>query len=349
MREKYSFENFIMQCCKSKEWDLRKFLKRILKNNGFQIKEDDFRSYRGGKYSTVHNMLATRGDPRVCLVAHTDVCRDHAYGSPDVDPVIKIKEIKEEMRAIIQDRNCAVQVGGDDRLGVAINTWIALNTGYDIGLLFTTDEEVGVVSAEYLKFPELLDFDILLQVDRGNHSDQLVTAIGSWQLCSDGTTNRLLSIANHIDLPRYAVNGMITDVLAIKSNHMCKEAVNMTCGYHQSFGADKEEYIDIQEAKDTMRFVSSITQYYYLDMDKDEEYEEPKIVPEREVSWEDLEFTDAEARTAPIRSSRDRRRQRVVDDMFSEEMYDRDRRRQNNEEEMSEMYDKLFRGHNFDL
>jgi len=349
MNEKHSFENFIMQCCKAKEWDLRTFLKRILKNNGFQIKEDDFKSYRGGKYSTVHNMLATRGNPRVCLVAHTDVCRDHAYGAPDVDPVIKIKEIKDEMRSIIQDRHCAVQVGGDDRLGVAINTWIALNTGYDIGLLFTTDEEVGVVSAEYLKFPELLDFDILLQVDRGNHSDQLVTAIGGWQLCSDRTANRLLSIANHIDLPRYTVNGMITDVLAIKSNHMCKEAVNMTCGYHCSYGADKEEYIDIQEAKDTMRFVSGIIQYYYLDMDKDEEYTEPEIEPEHEMTWEELEALEEIPRLPPVRNSRDRRRQKISDDLFTEEMYDRDRRRQNNEEDMTEMYDRLFRGHNFDV
>ena len=267
-----------MQCCKAKETDLRKFLKRVLRNAGFLIKEDDYKSHRGGIIDNVHNMLATRGKPNVCLVAHTDVCRDHAYGCPAVDPVIKEEVIRDEIRSIIQDRYCNVQVGGDDRLGVAINTWIALNTGYDISLLFTTDEEVGLVSAEYLKFPELLDFDILLQVDRGNYSNQLVTNISGWEMCSSRTARRLLKIAEDIGLPREEVRGMMTDVLAIKSNHMCKDAVNMTCGYHNSIGAEKDEYIDIQEAKDTMKYVSSIIQDYYLnDHSNDNEDKENNI------------------------------------------------------------------------
>lgn len=336
--EKYSFENFIMQCCKAKEWDLRKFLKHKLIKTGFEIKEDDFRSYRGGKYSTVHNMLATRGrNPRVCLVAHTDVCRDHAYGAPDVDPAIKIKQSAGELRPIIQDRHNKFQVGGDDRLGVAINTWIALNTGYDMSLLFTTDEEVGVVSAEYLKFPELLSFDLLVQVDRGNHSHQLVTAIGGWQLCTERTARRLLNIASEIELPRYTVNGMLTDVLAIKSNRMCKEAVNMTCGYHNSYGADKDEYIDIQEAKDTMRYVSNIVQYYYLDKDKDE----PAWV-DKNVRYDD---DDEEYEYVGPRQLPPARSSRVpsYDDLFSEDAYKRDRRELEDEEAIAEMYEHLFR------
>src|SRR5258708_25371401 len=248
---KYSFENWIIQCCRSTESDLRRFLKRVLKRSGFQIKEDDYKTYRGEKYKTVHNMLAIRGNPNVCLVAHTDVCRDHAFDIPKVDPVIKIEKINDKMTAIIQDRHCKVQVGGDDRLGVAINTWIALNTGYDVSLLFTTDEEVGLVSAEYVKFSELMNFDILLQVDRGNNSNQLVTTIGGYDLCSGKTAKRLLKIAEDIGLPRYNVNGLMTDVLALITNHMCKEAVSMTCGYHISFGAQADEFIVIKEIKKT--------------------------------------------------------------------------------------------------
>lgn len=279
MEQKYSFENFIMQCCRAKEWELRKFLYKVLTRAGFDIIEDDYKSHRDDKFNTVHNMLAIRGEPRVCLVAHTDVCRDHAYGSPMVDPVIKIEKIKDEMRAIIQDRYCDVQVGGDDRLGVAINTWIALNSGYDMGILFTTDEEIGLVSAEYVKFPNLLDFDLLVQVDRGNHSDQLVTNISGYEMCSDETAQKLLEIAEDINLPRYQVSGMLTDILAIKTNHMCKDAVNMTCGYHNSIGADRDEYIDIQEAKDTMKYVANIVKYYYLE----EEDNTPKIIRRKDL------------------------------------------------------------------
>jgi hypothetical protein len=262
---KHSFEDFIIQCCRTSEWDLRSFLKDILTKYGFSIMEDDYKTYRGPQYNNVHNMLAIRGNPKVCLVAHTDVCRDHVSSNYDVEPTVKLVKLGENIKSIIQDKNCQVQVGGDDRLGVAINTWIGMNTKYDMGLLFTTDEEIGLVSAEYVKFPELLEFELLAQVDRGNHSNQLVTRISGCDLCSDETGNRLLKISENIGLPRYVVNGFLTDVLAIKQNSMCKNAVNMTCGYHNSFGAEDDEYIDIEEAKDTMLYVSKIIQEYNAD------------------------------------------------------------------------------------
>lgn len=335
MEIQYSFENFIMQCCKAKEWELRKFLKRLLKRAGFRIEEDNFKSHRGGPYSVINNFLAVRGEnPRVCLVAHTDVCRDHAFGAPDVDPVIKVESIRGALKAIIQDKDCNFQVGGDDRLGVAINTWIALNTGYDMALLFTTDEEIGLVSAEYVDFKKLIDFDILLQVDRGNHSNQLVTSISGCRLCSPETAKRLLKIAEDIDLPRNQVNGMMTDVLAIKMNGMCKDAVNMTCGYHNSYGAEKDEYIDIQEAKDTMKYVSSIIQYYYLDEDKFETIEkEEEIIFQDHDAKPTINTDDDSSISFSSRSLRAKRKQlkksRFLElsekDLWNDEDYNKDK------------------------
>jgi hypothetical protein len=311
-----------MQCCKSREWNLRKFLKKKLIDAGFRIIEDDYSSYRKGKYQQVHNMLAIRGTPRICLVAHTDVCRDHGDDIPDVNPTIKNMEIDGEFKKIIQDKNCEVQVGGDDRLGVAINSWIALNTGYDLGLLFTTDEEVGVVSAEYVHFPELLDFDLLLQVDRGNRSHQLVSSIGGELLCSYTTANRLIQISKNIDHPRYIVDGMLTDVLALKINHMCKEAVNMTCGYHNSIGAQMNEYIDIQEAKDTMQYVSSIIQYYDLEEDKNEHSEETIW----QESYERTKFPSGRTYSNTLRGRASVSRRRYYDDdLFSDDEYEKDK------------------------
>jgi hypothetical protein len=283
---KHSFDNFIMQCCKSKEWDLRIFLKRILKKSGFRIIEDDYRSRRtdrNPRYGKVHNLLAIRGNPKVCLVAHTDVCRDHSFRStdaaPDVNPVIIERERYGKTQRIIQDQDCKVQVGGDDRLGVAINTWLALNTGYDLGLLFTTDEEVGTVSADYVDFSELNEFELLVQVDRGNHSNQLVTNIGRTKLCSIEVKDRLLGIAEEIGLPRTPVNGLLTDVMVLRENGKCSQAVNMTCGYHQSYGASSNEYIDVNEARDTMKFVSEIIKSYELNLgtEKTEEILKPEV------------------------------------------------------------------------
>lgn len=301
------FERHILHTCAADEWDLRKFMKRLLTKANFRLIEDNYKSERVGKdkrYGAVHNLLAIRGNnPKVCLVAHTDVCRDHgsksssssssisewtafeefvgqklsrdeyqsyraAAGNQDepykLTPVIKNVSCDGEVRRIIQDKFCKFQVGGDDRLGVAINTWIALNTGYDMALYFPTDEEIGLKSARACEMEELKDFEVLVQVDRGNHSRELVLKINSEFLCSYEVGTRLLDIAHRIGLPRDPVTGAGTDVYALKSKGLIKNAVNMTCGYHNSHGSDPTEYIEIAEARDTMKYVAAIIQDYDL-------------------------------------------------------------------------------------
>jgi hypothetical protein len=240
-------------------------------------------------------MLAIRGNAKVCLVAHTDVCRDHellkadskygGYGEysywmqdrhDEEDEIIKhkkitmaepvIKEVETEagIRRIIQDKDCKLQVGGDDRLGVAINTWIALNTGYPMGLFFPTDEETGLKSSRMCEIPQLMEFDLCAQVDRGNHSDELVIKIGGEPLAGYDTATRLLNIAYKNGHPRTPVTGGSTDVVALRARNKIKEAVNMTCGYHNSWSAGSTEFIDIDEARETMRFCSEIVKDYYI-------------------------------------------------------------------------------------
>jgi putative aminopeptidase FrvX len=266
MEDVRSFERFIMHCCRMNEGKLRSFLKDMLSANGFSIQEDAYTSFRGERYSGVHNMLCIRGNPKVCLVAHTDCCRDHGYGTEEkVRPVIKNIDMGGDVpRRIIQDKDCAVQLGGDDRLGVAINTWIATNTGYDLALLFTTDEEAGCVSSDKITFPELKTFELVVQTDRGNHSDQLVVEIGGTRLCSDGMRDHLLDIAEKIGLPRSPVRGLLTDVMVLRDNGMCSEACNMTVGYHNSIGSNPTEFIDVEEAYETLEYVSNIVKCFDL-------------------------------------------------------------------------------------
>lgn len=289
------FEDFIIKCCAMDEWDLRDFLKEELKANGFHIQEDDYTSRRQGKFKTIRNMLATRGDAKVCMVAHTDVCRDHD-GGPFIkpNPVVKLTQYVNGTRRIIQDLNCDVQTGGDDRLGVAIGTWIALNTGYDLGLLFTTDEEIGNQSASRCKFPELLDFEILTQIDRGNHRNQLVVNIGGLPLCSKETGTKLLELSRQIGLPRVPVHGMMTDVLALRRNQMCKNAVNMTCGYHNSYGSSPDEYIDVLEAEECRTFVNEIIKSYEMDQINEIEKNTAHILVAEESPLTELERVKTE-------------------------------------------------------
>lgn len=260
------FEQFIIQCCAMNEWDLRDWLQFTLANVGFTVQQDNYRSYRGERYGGVHNMLAIRGNPAVCLVAHTDVCRDHGRNLQEhlrADPIVKtMRRFDDTEVRIVQDRHCKVQTGGDDRLGVAINTWIALHSEHDLGLLFTTDEEAGLKSAEQVKFPELQEFELLVQVDRGNYAAQLVTNIGGTTLCSKETAKQLLEIAANMGVPRQEVMGMITDVLALVENGQCSQAVNLTCGYYNSHGQNPEEYINVPESLDTRDYVLTIVEHY---------------------------------------------------------------------------------------
>lgn len=289
-----NFEKHIINCCKNTEWDLRKWLHKVLTRAGFVITEDNYRTERcdhNKKYETIHNMFAVRGKPNVCLVAHTDVCREHeetrgfkrknseyqnwmnkAFDDDEqeddkiiIDPVVKkVVDADGNIRRIIQDRHCKTQTGGDDRLGVAINTWIALNSGYDLALYFPTDEEIGLKSAAACEMKELKDFDLFVQVDRGNHTDELVTKIGGNFLCSWETATRLLEIAYDMGMPRAPVSGLGTDVAALIAKGKIKEAVNMTCGYHESHGASSDEFIEVEEAKNTFKYVSNIVKNYYL-------------------------------------------------------------------------------------
>ena len=287
------FEQMIMKCCEMDEWDLRSWIRDTLTANGFTVQEDEYSSYRKGRYQEVHNMLSIRGEkPAVCLVAHTDVCRDHRSSKEHLKATPIVKEVNKygkEMR-IIQDEHCRVQVGGDDRLGVAISMWIALNSKYDMAFLASTDEEVGNQSADEVKFPELMDFELLCQIDRGNHSNQLVTNISGLRLCSPEIATRLLKIAEDMGVPRYPVQGMMTDVLAIKGNDRCRNAVNMTCGYHASFGSSSEEYIDVQEAYSTMQYVDSIIKNFADEKINGQEFEIADQITNEEInSYEETE------------------------------------------------------------
>lgn len=295
-----SFERHIIQCCKAPEWELRKWLRKTLSRAGFTIYEDGYLSDRVKKdkrYDTVHNMLAIRGEkPAVCLVSHTDVCRDHSalrgsvgkyswmmgaegmeseeedkndkdkvVNPPVIDPIVKVfKDSDGSVRRIIQDRLKKFQTGGDDRLGVAIITWIALNTGYDMGLYFPTDEEIGLQSARVVDFDQLGDFELFAEVDKGNSSHNLVIKISNEILCDYDMATRLLEIAYNCGSNREPITGYSTDVFAMKSRGKIKNAVNMSCGYHNSISDNADEYIDMPEAEDTLKFVASIVKDFYL-------------------------------------------------------------------------------------
>lgn len=268
----YPFTDLIIQCCQLSESALRGYIKEVLAQKNFVIQEDDYCSARLD-CADIHNLLAIRGTPQVCLVSHTDVCRDHLryQGNPpdktpacyQVQPVIKTLTHGDQEVAVIQDQDCLAQVGGDDRVGVAIALSLALTTDLPLALLFTTDEEIGLVSAKYVDFPELMNYQLLVEIDRGNQPDQqIVTEIFEQRICNINLSNQLVDLSQKIGYPRQEVAGKGTDVFAIKMRDKCQNAINLTCGYHNSFASNPSEYIVISEAEHTLHYVKTIVELF---------------------------------------------------------------------------------------
>jgi len=251
------FLSHVITCCEQPEPALRRYLRNLLSRNGFVIETDRYRSPRACR---TPNLRAVRGAPTLGLIAHTDTCREHEEDIRHPRPVVCTRETRRGQRQVIQDRSTSVQLGGDDRLGVAIITWAALAMpDAPLSLLFTTDEEIGLQSAAELPESWTRCLDLLVEVDRGNQAEaQLVTSIGGLRLCSARTERMLLEVARACGHPRVAVEGRLTDVYEIVARGACENAVNMTCGYHDSVWASGREYIDVLEAVETLAYVRAI-------------------------------------------------------------------------------------------
>lgn len=266
------FTNLLITCCKLSESELRSYIKKFVTEYNFSIQEDGYISARYDESSNISNLIAIRGNSNVCLVSHTDVCREHYMfqgSAPDetapdyiVNPVIKEIKHLNNIVSVIQDKDCLGQVGGDDRAGVAIALWLATKTDFPMGIILTTYEEIGLLSAKEVAFPELLNFELLVQIDRGNQpNQQIVTQIGQTKLCKEDLANSLVELSINKGKPREEVIGRGTDVFAIKSRGMCNNAINLTCGYHNSFGSNPNEYIVIHEAEETAEYVKDIVEF----------------------------------------------------------------------------------------
>jgi hypothetical protein len=176
------------------------------------------------------------------------------------DPVARYVDRAGRARRVLQDCERKTPIGADDRLGVALITWLAIRQEIDVALLFTTDEERGLLSAWQLPPEWFADFSLVVEVHYGNRpSAELVSRVEGVPLCSPRRTSWLLDLSATIGLPRIEADGPRTDAYAMRCRDLVPEAVNMTCGYHESFKeASGEEYVDLEEAADTLRFLLAI-------------------------------------------------------------------------------------------
>jgi len=131
--------------CSFKTKELKEFLIKACEKEGASVKTD-----------SAGNILAKKGDPRVCLQSHYDmVC---------VGDAPKIQIVQED--GYLRAKNSSL--GADNGIGVAMMLYL-LSKKSDIELLFTNDEEVGLIGANSLELP--ITSKYLLNLDSEEEGD----------------------------------------------------------------------------------------------------------------------------------------------------------------------------------
>lgn len=129
------------------------YLTDTLIQKGYEVQSDEAK-----------NIYAKKGNPRVCLQSHYDmVC----VGVSSNHQGIQVYEEGDVLRA----RNSSL--GADNGVGIA--SMLALDVA-DIELLFTNDEEVGMIGANHLKLP--IQSHLLVNLDSEDINDIVVGCAG---------------------------------------------------------------------------------------------------------------------------------------------------------------------------
>jgi len=206
-------KNFIRVCKKSQK-ELKGYLKRWLKSNGYRpIVEDGY--------------IYAEGSEPVCVTAHMDTVHKALPKNILIE--------KHEEKTIISSPQ---GIGGDDRCGVYMIQRL-VEQGFKPTIVFCEDEEIGGVgSNKLLKNLELMDelskVKFFIELDRAHDRDLVYydddnEEFHAW--CSEITGYKM-------DW------GSFSDI-----SHLCPEAkvsgVNISCGYYKAHTTD--EYVVWEE------------------------------------------------------------------------------------------------------
>jgi len=208
-------------------WRMFAFIIRQAKANGWDYKVDAYK-----------NIYITKGvaDVYPCMVAHMDT----VHSIKDDLTVLQIGDCLTGF-----DRTTMTQsgIGGDDKVGV----WIALSflEYFEFGkAAFFIDEEVGCHGSYQADIDFFLDCSMVLQCDRRGNTD-FVTDASNVELSSEEYQYAVEPI-----LKRYGYkfsNGMMTDVMALKSIGLPCCCANISCGYYNPH--EDNEYVVITHAE----------------------------------------------------------------------------------------------------
>ena len=155
-------------------------------------------------------------------------------------------------------------IGFDDKAGIIADIELYRRLKGKIRIIFTTDEEIGGVSAGKLDPSRFADAKYMIELDRRSNKD-LIQNSGSTRLCSD----EFALMIEGYGFKR--ATGTFTDVNKFKGMHPEIEMCNLSIGYYNAH--NDNEYLDIEDFNDIVDKVERILRECtgeYVDTQKDE-------------------------------------------------------------------------------
>ena len=198
------------------------------------------------KVDELGNIMGKRGELKKfpLLNAHLDTRQDEI----DKKYLDDIKYDNELGIFTLQD----VQIGCDDKVGVAIILYLARYTKLPFKILLTVREEYGQEGMQYNveNYPEFYS-DIMwgFTLDR-KHANDIITYYGDRQLCSDAFIDRIISLGCKFDINFIENFGTMADTYYLPENI---EAVNISVGYYNPHQAN--DYVNVYESFKILKFV----------------------------------------------------------------------------------------------
>ena len=181
-----------------------------------------------------------------------------------------------------------VGIGFDDKAGIIANIELFNRMKGKIRLIFTTDEEIGGVSAGKLDPSRYADARFMIELDRRGGNDLIQTS-GSTRLCSD----KFALMIEGYGFKR--ATGTFTDVNKFKAKCPEVEMCNLSIGYYCPH--TDNEYLDTVEFNDIVDKVERILNECkdkYVDTQEDKKPANitPRYDWERNIYKSDDEWDD---------------------------------------------------------
>lgn len=229
---------YLIQSPSGSEKKMRKFVSRKLKEYGCIVNQDRY-----------GNIYATKGNAKLypALCAHMDEV--HLIKETNGRNILETNGI---LIGYSMNNFCQCGIGADDKNGIFVALKVA-SVLPAVKIVFTVQEEIGGIGANYVDLSFFDDCMYVLECDRKGSSD-LITSASRTSLCSKEFIKDLSFI--NFEFGYKEESGLLTDVLVFKERGLNISCVNISCGYY--FAHTEQEFTILDELENCLNYVLNI-------------------------------------------------------------------------------------------